>query len=56
MCRLIITVKTQIIEPCAMSLELQSLVRSGVFFCFFMAFRGAEYLVFLVCFSPPIVK
>ena len=28
------TVKTQIKEPCAMSLELPPLVRSGVF-CFF---------------------
>ena len=46
------TVKSQIsvIGPCAMSLELLPLLWSGVFFIFFMAFRGVERLVFCCVF------
>ena len=43
------TVKTQIIEPCAMSLELPPLVRFGVFL-FFMTLRQAERLCFCCIF------
>ena len=42
------TVKSQIIEQCAMPLELDPLVRSGVFFAFFafLGLGGAEQLFF----------
>ena len=47
------TVKTSSIGPCAMSLELPPLVRSGVFFFFFsMSLRGPEELTFCCVFRP----
>ena len=47
-------VKAQIKEPCAMSLELLLLVKSGVFyfFLFFMTHRWPEQLCFCSVFSP----
>ena len=46
------TARSQIIEPCAMSLELPLLVRSGVFFVFFVEREGPEHLPFRSGFRP----
>jgi len=49
----VITLKTQIIEPCDISLELLSLVRSGVLFLFFYRFQRGRAPGFFCCvFSP----
>lgn len=48
------TVKTQMVELCTMSLELPSLVRSGVFFCFDVS-RGQGGSS-LAIFSAPFLK
>ena len=46
------TVESELIEPCAMSLELPPRVRSGVFFVFLCLSEGLRSSFFAVFFTP----